>query len=94
MEHIKRNPDEVAFPSWDIEELLSAHGVNNPGITQRELRKIAARVWVDFNGHIEVNQAVKELNYAVKRHFEKRATDRIEKDLKEKMKFIIENDHG
>lgn len=91
---MKMTPDEIAMPSWDIEELLSHHKVINPGITNREMRKIAAKVWVDFNGHIDVEQASKEMNYAVKRHFEKRDTDRLTKDMKDKMQFIIENNHG
>lgn len=91
---MKTTPDELAIPSWDIEELLASPKVVNPGITNKEMRKIAAKVWVDFNGHIDVDQATKEMNYAVKRYFEKRDTDRISKDMKDKMQFIIENSHG
>ena len=90
---IKDTPDELGIPSYDIETAnILCEEAFNPGITPRELFKLALAIARD---HFDkpVNSKVKILENEARKFLSKKDTEKIEKPVQEATHKIIDGSH-
>ena len=90
---IKDTPDELGIPSFDIEAAnVMCEIATNPGITPREMFKIALVVTRDhFDKPVSIRSRI--LENEARKFLSKKATEKIEKPVQEATHKIIDGGH-